>query len=76
MGDARKRMEATVEVVEGNGLEIRPEMTELTERSQGEEGRAENGEFSSSRIRRRGLRAADGGLGKTQPDKKTNENSV
>jgi len=32
MGDARKRMEATVEVVEGDGLEIRPEMTELTEK--------------------------------------------
>lgn len=38
MGDARKRMEATVEAVEENGLEIRPDMTELIERRQGKEG--------------------------------------
>ena len=43
MGDARKRMEATVEVVEENGLEIRPDMTELTERRQGKEGRKDMG---------------------------------
>lgn len=43
MGDARKRMEATVEVVEENGLEIRPDMTELTERRQGKEGKEEYG---------------------------------
>lgn len=34
MGDARNKMEATVEVVGRNGLEIRPVKTELVERGQ------------------------------------------
>lgn len=34
MGDARNKMEATVEVVGRNRLEIRPVKTELVERGQ------------------------------------------
>lgn len=50
MGDARKRIEATVEVEGENGLKIRPETTELTEKAREIKGKPISRVFTSSRL--------------------------